>query len=130
CIEHMHSSQTSSARSTLRRLALLVSTALASLAIVGGGVLLTAPLPASAADHGPGRYAGGFWHGSYRAPDGTIVYCLDPDRVDADVVPVIDQGYTTTFQGRDGYRAIPPEDMARINLVVTKYGQTSVTAQA
>lgn len=100
-------------RRTLRALLALIS-CLALLPLV----LIAAPAaPAGAAGYGPGFDLGLGRLGAYVAPDGSQVYCLDPDR---------DRPLGPTDPGAvGGWGGLDVDALTRLNWVLHEYGQSA-----
>ncbi|NLP82713.1 hypothetical protein HF576_02525 [Microbacterium sp. CFH 90308] len=108
-----------------RRILALVTTLAIFLAALIGGVAVAAPAHAAAQGAGFGTWApisryG--WHGSMLI-DGVHTYCITPG-APAPTGASTDHGFSGSAAG------LSPEQLTRINLLVTKYGQTSDPVQA
>lgn len=97
----------------------------AAVTVLIGGVVVAAPAHAAAQGAGFGTWApisryG--WHGSMLI-DGVHTYCITPG-APAPTGASTDQGLSGSAAG------LSPDQLTRINLLVTKYGQTSDPVQA
>lgn len=108
-----------------RRVLALSTTFTVLLAVLIGGVVVAAPAHAATQGAGFGTWApisryG--WHGSMLV-DGVHTYCITPG-APAPTGASTDHGLSGSAAG------LSPEQLTRINLLVTKYGQTSDPVQA
>lgn len=119
-------------RSLYRRLRIGAATVLTAALALSGAVLGVQVAQAATAGPGYGTWDDEVgWQGAFVAPNGTYVYCIEPG--------VTNPSGTTTDGGLQsnvtsyspyGNRVIPANDLARINRVVTEYGQTQDNVQA
>ncbi|CAN7229591.1 hypothetical protein LJR186_000861 [Microbacterium foliorum] len=98
-------------------------------AVLALTVAVATTRPAEAASKGPGY---GTWddrigrQGGFVAPDGSIVYCIEPG-VSNPSGNSTSGGLQTSVVSRTPYgdRTLTSDDLARINFLVTTYGQTA-----
>lgn len=96
--------------------------------------LVAARQPAHAAGqgHGYGTWDDNIgWQGGFVAPDGSIVYCIEPG-VSNPSGGTTSAGHQTSV-GSDspfGTRTLTSNDLARINYLVTQFGQTTSNREA
>lgn len=112
----------------------LARRALATLAVVGvaltGAVIAAPAAQAATAGYGLGTFGDSTYgyFGSFRAPDGSLVYCFQPS------VPLPSGATGAGVLSNPGENGLPsdPNRVAGMNAVLTEYGQTTdpVTAMA
>ena len=108
-----------------RRLLALLTTLVALLTVLVGGVVVATPAHAATQGAGFGTWApisAYGWHGSM-VIDGVHTYCITPG-APAPTGASTDHGISGSAAG------LSPEQLTRINVLVTKYGQTSDPVQA
>lgn len=120
-----------------------VAAAMVAMLLLAVVMAVVPSVSAQAASFGSGfGYGGAYgpsspptgWLGSYVQPGGLHSYCIEPGKWGPTNAASDDAGIVTAFTstGPSGAnpRAIPAADLARINMVVSKYGQTNSDVQA
>ena len=111
------------------RLQRIAAVAITAVALLAGSLVVSQP--AMAASLGAGYGDSGDWRGAYTV--GSMkVYCLEPG-IAAPMGTSEDRGYVSTLNARSsagGTNAMTANQLARVNYLVTTYGQTENNNQA
>ncbi|MCS3442213.1 hypothetical protein [Microbacterium phyllosphaerae] len=90
------------------------------------------PAEAATRGHGYGTWDNRVgWQGGFIAPDGSMVYCIEPG-VDNPSGASVSSGHQSSVVSNTpfGNRTLSADDLAKINFLVTKFGQTNSDREA
>jgi hypothetical protein len=108
-----------------------IAAGVAATAVVAAGSVAVLAVPAQAAGQGPGYGTWDDsigWQGAFMAPDGSKIYCAEPG-VSNPAGATSSAGIQSSFTSNSpfGNRTLSPDDLAKINYVVSTYGQGDVS---
>lgn len=90
------------------------------------------PAEAATRGHGYGTWDNRIgWQGGFIAPDGSMVYCIEPG-VDNPSGATVSSGHQSSVVSNTpfGNRTLSADDLAKINYLVTEFGQTTSDREA